>query len=225
MLHKPKSDDRQDVGPAGFVFNERENRFLIFAIEGLAGRRSGTHSRRRGAKKPIAAHFKSKKRKTQMNRLLKFFVVAVLAFVGTGLLLAQSDPFVGTWKLNAVKSKFGTVPLPKSSTRTVVAQGAGLKISYEGVAADGSRVAYEYTINFDGKDSVISGTGQSNGADTIVTKRIDTHTISSTLKKAGKVVATTKGIVSQDGKTYTIDSQGSDANGKPRNVVSIYEKQ
>ena len=105
------------------------------------------------------------------------------------------------------------------------AQGNGARISYEGVAADGSRVAYSYATNYDGKDSPISGVGQANGADTIAIQRVDANTTTATLKKAGKVVATTRTEVSKDGKVTTIDSKGTDANGKPRNVVSVYDKQ
>ena len=40
-----------------------------------------------------------------MKRLLVFAVVVALSLVGSGLLLAQSNPDVGTWKLNIAKSK------------------------------------------------------------------------------------------------------------------------
>ena len=150
-------------------------------------------------------------------------VLAVLT-VSIGL-LAADDPFIGTWKLNLAKSKYGTVQPPKSSTRTAVAQGNGVKVSFDGVSADGSRFAYSYATNYDGKDSPISGVGQANGADTIAVKRVDANTTTATLKKAGKVVSTTTGTVSKDGKVYTIDSKGVDVNGKPRNVVSVYDKQ
>jgi hypothetical protein len=40
-----------------------------------------------------------------MKRLLTLGAVVVLAFVSSGLLLAQSNPRVGRWKLNVAKSK------------------------------------------------------------------------------------------------------------------------
>lgn len=145
--------------------------------------------------------------------------------VASGLLMAQSNPQVGTWKLNLAKSKYGTSQPPKSQTRTVETQGDGVKITFEGVAADGSRISYSFTTNYDGKDAPNSGMGQPNGADTNATKRVDANTTTSTWKKAGKVVATTRTVISKDGKTTTITSKGVDANGKPRNVVSVYDKQ
>ncbi len=160
-----------------------------------------------------------------MKKMFLLVNVVALTLVAAALLPAQSNPFVGTWKLNLANSKFNTAQPPKNQTRTVEAQGDGAKISFEGVAADGSRMAYSYTTKYDGKESPISGVGQPNGADTIDIKRIDANTTSSTLKKTGKVVGTTRTVVSKDGKTTTLTSKGVDANGKPRNVVSAYDKQ
>jgi hypothetical protein len=69
------------------------------------------------------------------------------------------------------------------------------------------------------------GTGQPNGADTVSGKRINANSFTATFKKNGKVVATTKSVVSKDGTTTTITSKGVDANGKPRNVVQVYDRQ
>jgi len=160
-----------------------------------------------------------------MKRTLSFVTVVVLTLAASGLLMAQSDSSVGTWKLNLAKSKYGTTQPPKSTTRTLEAQGDGTKTSVQGVAADGSQMAYGYTTNYDGKDSPVSGVGQPNGADTIAIKRVDANTVRGTLKKAGKVVSTTRTTVSKDGKTMTITSKGVDANGKPRNVVTVWDKQ
>src|SRR5262249_13844902 len=142
------------------------------------------------------------------------------------LLLAQSNPFVGTWKFNPAKSTYGPGQAPpKSLTRTVVAQGKGAKYAFEGIAPDGSKISYNFSTNYDGKDSPIAGTGQPNGADTVAITRVDTNTLKSVLKKAGKEVATTLTTVSKDGKTLTQESKGVDAAGKPRNVTSVYDKQ
>src|SRR5581483_4362000 len=109
---------------------------------------------------------------TLMKRVLVALTVVALSLVASGVVLAQSDSAVGTWKLNPAKSKSSPAGLiPKSGTRTVTAQGDGAKYSYEGVGADGSRIAFTFTTNYDGKDSPIAGTGFPNGADTIAVKR------------------------------------------------------
>ena len=151
--------------------------------------------------------------------------IMVLTALVSGVLLAQSNPFIGTWKLNTAKSKYNPGPAPQSITRTVEAQGSGVKYSSEGTAGDGSHVSYSYTANYDGKDNPISGTGAPNGADTIAIKRVNANTQSTTLKKAGKVVQTSQAVVSKDGKVTTITSKGTNVKGEPTNNVAVWDKQ
>jgi len=159
-----------------------------------------------------------------MRRILPLASLVTLSLVASSVVLAQDSPFVGTWKLNPVKSKFtGTQPL-KSQTRTEVAQRDGFKVTYEGIAADGSRISYSYTTNLDGKDSPYSGR-EPNGADTLAVTRVDAHTRTVVHKKAGKTLYTTRGVVSKDGKVLTITSKGMNAQGQPINVTRVWDKQ
>jgi hypothetical protein len=160
-----------------------------------------------------------------VKRLLLFATVVALSLVTSGALLAQSNPQIGTWKLNVAKSNFGGTPAPKNETRTVEAQGDGAKYSFEGVGADGSRIAWSFTTKYDGKDSATSGVGVPGGADTIALKRVNANTYPSTLKKAGKVVGTTRTVVSKDGKITTITQKGTDEHGQPISVTTVWDKQ
>jgi hypothetical protein len=138
----------------------------------------------------------------------------------------KSNPAIGTWKLNLAKSKYNPGPPPQSQTTTIEAWGnGGIKTSVEGVRADGSRIAYSYTTNYDGKDYPYTGVGTPNGADTIALKRIDAFTVDSTEKKGAKVVATTRALYSKDGKLRTITSKGTNAAGQPTNNVLVFDRQ
>ncbi len=148
-----------------------------------------------------------------------------LSLVTSGLLLAQSNSAIGIWKLNVAKSKWVNVQAPKSETRTVEAQGNGAKYTFEGIAADGSKIAWSFTTNYDGKDSAISGVGGPNGADADALTRVDANTTKAASKKAGKVVQTTTAVVSKDGKVTTLTSKGTDAQGKPTSSVTVFDKQ
>jgi hypothetical protein len=64
------------------------------------------------------------------------------------LALAQADPFVGTWKLNVAKSKFGPGAERKSETRIVEWSPTGMKVSVDRTNADGSNQQYNYTTDF-----------------------------------------------------------------------------
>jgi len=150
-------------------------------------------------------------------------LVAALSLVGS-LSLAQNDLSVGTWKLNVAKSQFTGTPAPKSETRTLATQGDGYKVTYEGMAADGSRIAYSFTTNLDGKDSPISGAAPF-GADTVAVKRVDAYTTTGVVKKAGKEIRTATTVVSKDGKVTTQTVKGINEQGQPISYTTVWEKQ
>jgi hypothetical protein len=154
----------------------------------------------------------------------------VLLFVGAVVLslavaaTAQSSPLVGTWKLNVDKSKYDPGPTPKELTRTIVADGKGVKYTFAGTSGDGKTISYGFSVQFDGKDNPINGTIPS-GADSISAKRVDANHYVATLKKAGKVIGTSKVTVSADGKVTTVESTGTTADGKPEHDMQVYDKQ
>jgi hypothetical protein len=160
-----------------------------------------------------------------MKRISVLVSILALSLIASETLLAQQvSPWVGTWKLNVAKSNFtGTQPL-MSQTRTEVAQSGGFKVTYEGIAADGSPISYGYTTNLDGKDVPYSGR-EPNGADTLAVTRVDANTRTAIQKKAGKTLYTTRGVVSKDGKVLTITSTGMNAQGQPISVTRVWDKQ
>jgi len=133
-----------------------------------------------------------------------------------------SDPRIGTWKLNAAKSKYSPGPAPQSLTVRVEPSGQGEKVTAEFVNADGTRTTTQYTANFDGKDYPLTG---SRIADTVSLKRIDARTTVRTDKKGGKVAQTLRRVVSQDGKTMTVTTKGTNAEGQAVNNVAVFNKQ
>ena len=159
-----------------------------------------------------------------MKHSLKVVAIGVLAVVGAVAAQAQSNPIVGTWKLNTTKSKYNPGPMPQSLTRTIVADGDGVKYSFEGVAPDGSAIAYGFATSFDGKAAPITGSIP-NGADSISATKTDDHHYTATLKKGDKVVGSTKVTISADGKVTTVDATGVTATGAKSHDVQVYDKQ
>lgn len=157
-------------------------------------------------------------------RLLKFACILVLAAVACAPVFAQNNPAVGTWKLNVEKSKYHPGRAPKSLTRTLEAQGKKVKYSFEGVDAEGTGVAYSFTVAYDNKVSPITGS-MPGGADGISIKRIDANTFETTLTKAGKVVGTAKSEISRDGKVTTVTAQGTNEDGQAMTSTAVYDKQ
>ncbi len=157
----------------------------------------------------------------KLVRVTMMVSAAVLA--ATLVANAQSkDPFVGTWTLNVAKSKYSPGPVPKSITSTYEAAGKGYKVSVKNELPTGM-LQYSYTTNLDGKESPV--TGNNPNADTLLVKRIDANTLESVSKKGGKVTITQRNVLSADGKTRTVTTTGTDAQGQKVNNVAVFEKQ
>jgi hypothetical protein len=159
-----------------------------------------------------------------MKRLLGYVAVVLLAALASTPAFAQDNPALGTWKLNVAKSKFTGVPAPKELTRTLTADGDGVKYTFAGTAADGSALAYSFTAKFDGKDYPVEGKAP-GGFDHISIKKVNDHTYDVSQKRADKAVGSGKATVSKDGKTTTVVLKYTGADGKSVSTTSLYEKQ
>jgi hypothetical protein len=154
--------------------------------------------------------------------LLALGTTALVAVVATGAHAQAPKGLIGTWKLNVAKSTFSPGPAPKSMTVTYSAAGAdGLKIVVDITPGDEPAQHWDMTAQYDGKDYPVTG---NPNADMISAKRIDDRTGESTFKKGGQVTAVNMRKLSADGKTLTITSTGTTADGKPRKDVQVFEK-
>jgi hypothetical protein len=153
-------------------------------------------------------------------------LVVVASLVLPRQATAQVNPQrFGTWKLDVAKSKYSPGPPPKAQTRKEEPSGDGIKVTVEGIAGNGSKIAYSYIAKYDSRDYAQKGIGMPNGSDTIALKRVDDQTIELILKRKGKVVQNTKSVLSSDGRTLTFTSSGTNPAGQPTNVVSVWSKQ
>jgi hypothetical protein len=128
---------------------------------------------------------------------------------------------MGTWKLNEAKSKFSP-GAPKNTTVVYEAAGDSVKVTVDGVGADGKPSHNEWTGKFDGKDYPVTG---DSSADTRSYKRVDAHTLKLSNKKGDKVTMSGTATVSADGKTRTVTISGTDASGKKVSATAVYDKQ
>src|SRR5580700_3681441 len=105
-----------------------------------------------------------------MKRRFVYFgpIALVLAFVfaTAASLRADTDPRVGTWKLDASKSMSSNGQMPASETRTYEAKGNDIMATTEGVNAKGKPISNHYNATADGKDR------PSGGSDPAVTLSI-----------------------------------------------------
>ena len=154
------------------------------------------------------------KRKAVLFNLVALFAAAVVCF-------AAEDVSMGTWKLNEAKSKIspGTA---KNTTVVYAAAGDSVKITVDGVDADGKPAHNEWTGKFDGKEYPVTGDPAS---DTRAYTRVNDHTLAVTNKKGSKVTVTVRVVEAADGKSRTVTFDGTDAQGKKFSNTAVYDKQ
>ena len=160
--------------------------------------------------------------KLTIRSVVSSAVCVGLFAVLTGAAFASTDPQVGTWKLNVAKSKFSPGPVPTTATTTIEAVGAGTKVVVDQTLADGALRHWEFTTNYDGKDSPVTG---SPDTDMVARTLVNANTVETISKKDGKVMTTQRSVVSKDGLTRTVTTKGVNAKGEKMNNVSVYEKQ
>ena len=144
-------------------------------------------------------------------------------------ILFGADIFSGTWKVNTAKSTFNPGPGLKAQIVTFEAVGSDMKVVVDSTGPDGTTIHSEWLGKFDGKDypehPMLDGKPNPNAADMISVKKIDDYTYETVAKQKGKVLVTTKNVVSKDGKTRTATATGTDAQGRAVNNTVVWEKQ
>jgi hypothetical protein len=127
---------------------------------------------------------------------------------------------MGTWKLNVDKSKLAG----NARNHTVVYEAAGdqIKVTVKGVDEAGAEVGSEWTGKFDGKAYPVTGDGNS---DSRSYRQVDKNTLEIKGTKGDKTTLTGKIVVSADGKTRTVTTTTTDAQGKKVTNVAVYDKQ
>ena len=157
-----------------------------------------------------------------MKRLFAFTGLVVLVLAAASVVRAETDPRVGTWKLNVAKSKASNGNVPQNETRTYAVEGSDITGTTAGTNAKGKPISSHYIATADGKEH------PGGGADPAVKlsiKQTGPGAYAGTVKRDGKVVATNTAVISGGGKIFTFETKGTDAEGKEYTSTMVYEKQ
>src|SRR5436190_23910980 len=154
-----------------------------------------------------------------MKTKTSLLTIALCLAAGT---FCFASPQTGTWKLNEAKSKFA----PGTGRNTMVvyqeANGGKVKITTTGIDANNKPTHGAWTGKFDGKDYPVTGDPT---ADTRSYTKVDDRTLDFNVKKAGKVTITGRVVVAADGKSRTVTTSGTTANGKKFKNTAVFDKQ
>jgi hypothetical protein len=155
------------------------------------------------------------------RRILCLAAALAVAFTLGARAADAKDPLEGSWLLNVEKSTFKVAPGPKGQTRTYSLHDGIEKMTARGVSWDRKPTLVQYEARYDGKDYDMTG---SLGGDKISLRRIDANTTESSQKRGGKVVIVATRTVSADGKTLTVVSKGTTAEGQTIDSTLIFER-
>lgn len=152
----------------------------------------------------------------------KYCVVAVILLVATGTAWSLTDPFVGRWVLNPGLSKYPNGTCPRRMVIEMESVRDGIHYRSETRYANGVTAHSEYTADYNGKQSLVMG--NRGMLFPVSLKRSNSHLVLASYTKGLQVVATSRRVVSKDGRRMTITTISKDWTGADVLTVAVYER-
>ena len=152
----------------------------------------------------------------------RYYAVAVILLLATAMASA-TDPFVGRWVLNPRLSKYPSGTCPRRMVIEMESAGDGVHYRSDATYANGVTAHSEYTADYNGKQSLVIG---NRGLLLPVSlKRSNSRLVLASYTKGLQVVATSRRVVSKDGRRMTITTISKGRTGADIMTVGMYEKQ
>ena len=135
---------------------------------------------------------------------------------------ASSDLFLGKWVLEAQKSKYPPGTCPKRMVIDMEPAAHGIHYRSDTIYANGRAAHAEYTADYSGRQVLVWG---NYGLMLPVSlKRIDSRTVVASYFKSLQIVATSRRVVSHDGRRMIITTTSKDRSGRRVTTVGVYRK-
>jgi hypothetical protein len=151
------------------------------------------------------------KRKTSLISLAVWLAAGAVCF---------ANPNMGTWKLNAAKSKLGR-DMGRNETVRYEWDFFKIKVTIDGTDAKGKPAHSEWVGNFDGKDYPVTGDATSDARSY---KKVNDYTTDFEIKKGGKVTLKGRIAVAADGKSRTVTVWGRGHKGRWVKRTAVYDR-
>jgi hypothetical protein len=134
----------------------------------------------------------------------------------------RNDPFAGTWNLNTQKSRYPPGACPKRMVIVMETAGEGIRYRSETTYANGNTARSEYTADFSGREAIV--VGSAGLLLPVSLKRLDAYTVVAKYSRGLQVVATSRRVVSRDGRVMTITTTSLNPSGKNVTSTGVYER-
>lgn len=145
----------------------------------------------------------------------------LMAFFSAGA-RAATDPFAGTWTLDVPRSTYPAGTGPATMTIEMESAGQGIRYRSDAIFANGRAVHSEYTADYEGNQAIVMGARGMMLP--VFLKRIDANTVVASYTKDLTIVATSRRVISDDGRTMTITTNSKDPSGQNTTTIGIFLK-
>ena len=152
----------------------------------------------------------------------KRLMIALALLISPVLVHASPDPFAGKWSLDVRNSIYPAGTRPDSMTIEMRQTGNGVLYQSATTYKNGAAIHAEYTASYDGKQAMVRT--ERGFLLPVTLKRIDSRTVEASYSRGFQVVATSRRVVSPDGKTMRITTISKDAGGRSVKTVGIYKR-
>jgi hypothetical protein len=154
---------------------------------------------------------------------MKTIQIVIAAVLLSASASASADPFAGKWVLDVQRSKYPTGARPKSMMIEMEPVGRAIRYHSETTYANGRTTQANYSAEYNGQQAVVMGAHRMMLPVTL--KKIDSRTVVASYSRLLQVVATSRRVVSADGRSMTITTVSKDLAGKRITTIGVYEKQ
>jgi|KBSMisStaDraftv2_1062788.scaffolds.fasta_scaffold181787_2 hypothetical protein len=157
-----------------------------------------------------------------MRHTVRYAAFLLLIALAGNVAIAADDPFIGKWQLDRAQSKYDSGNIPQSMTITMEAGDQGIHYHSETTFSNGRHSTTEYTANYDERLTTVQ---QDGGVSAPVSlKRIDANTVEAQYERGFRTIATSKRVVSGDGKIMTITTSETTKEGKAITSISVFHR-
>lgn len=157
-------------------------------------------------------------------KLFTALCAGALLVAGTVTLAGSlpEDTSAGIWKLNLEKSTFGSRQPPRSEIRKYTVTSKGTQVVITDINADGKSEVSRALLTYDGKVHPVTG---SKNYDAASTQRQSKYETTADMYLKRKVVGSLRRLVSEDGKTMTMNMKLKKADGTEEMTMSVFDRQ
>jgi hypothetical protein len=148
-------------------------------------------------------------------------IILLLSILFVASVQAADDPFAGKWILNVQRSQYPAGSCPISMIIEMESVGHGVRYRSDATFANGRDSHSEYTADYDGNQAMVMGARGMMLP--VFLKRIDPRTVVASYTKNLVIVAVSRRVLSEDGRTMTVTTESKDTAGA-KVTVTVFER-